>query len=93
LIKELGVDRILLNRFNIGGLGLKFKNELWLYPQQVKRLFHLANDAAREFNLTVSSGVCTPICLVNPADYPNIRFSFCNTDITKRPLTSIMLGM
>jgi radical SAM protein with 4Fe4S-binding SPASM domain len=92
LIKELGVDRILLNRFNIGGLGLKFKNELWLYPQQVKRLFHLANDAAREFNLTVSSGVCTPICLVNPADYPNIRFSFCNTDITKRPLTIDYVG-
>jgi radical SAM protein with 4Fe4S-binding SPASM domain len=33
------------------------------------------------------SGVCTPLCLLDTAPYPHIRFSWCSTDFTRRPVT------
>jgi radical SAM protein with 4Fe4S-binding SPASM domain len=86
-IKSLNCGRILLNRFNIGGLGLKNQDELWLDSNKVKRLFYVADQAAFRYGLEVSSGVCTPLCMVDPANYKHIRFSYCNSQLTHRPVT------
>ena len=32
------------------------------------------------------SGVCTPLCLLDPTPYPHIRFTSCNTDFRRRPV-------
>ena len=37
--------------------------------------------------MSIQSGVCTPMCVLNPDDYPNIMFSHCSTDLSNRPLT------
>ena len=33
------------------------------------------------------SGVCTPLCYLDTAPYPHIRFTKCSTDLTGRPVT------
>jgi radical SAM protein with 4Fe4S-binding SPASM domain len=49
--------------------------------------YFLANRSAKELKLTVSSNVCTPLCLINPDDYKNIQFTSCSSGILNKPLT------
>jgi radical SAM protein with 4Fe4S-binding SPASM domain len=92
LIKSLNCGRVLLNRFNLGGSGLINQKELWLTPENVKRLYHIADQAALKHGLQVSCGVCTPVCIADPADYKHLRFSFCNSQLLHRPVTVDYLG-
>ncbi len=85
--KRLGVQSVLLNRFNLGGNGLRYKESLALSHSQLKNAFSLVNAFASNTGMHFSSGVCTPVCVLSPKDYPNIAFSFCNTDVTSRPIT------
>jgi MoaA/NifB/PqqE/SkfB family radical SAM enzyme len=36
--------------------------------------------------LRLTSNVCSPICLLNPKDYPNIGFGRCSFDVLRRPI-------
>ena len=87
LYASLGVKRIMLNRFNIGGLGRKYAEELNLSHEELLYAFSRANRKLGELGMRAHNGVCTPICLLNPKDYPNISFSHCTTDLNTRPLT------
>lgn len=84
---EFGAVRTMVNRFNIGGLGIKNASELTLGTAELKDAFQRVNSVAGELGLVVQSGVCTPMCVLNPDDYPNIIFSHCSTDLSNRPLT------
>ncbi|MFN8256174.1 MAG: radical SAM protein [Bacteroidales bacterium] len=92
LIKELGINRIMLNRFNIGGEGITQKENLWLNHDELKQAFKSASQAGRELKLQLSSNVCTPSCVLNPADYPGIGFTHCSPEVTRRPLTLDIMG-
>lgn len=85
--REFGAKRAMVNRFNIGGLGLRNAAELNLSQDQLKELFAKVNKVAGELGMVIQSGVCTPVCVLDPKDYPNIRFSHCSTDLSSRPLT------
>lgn len=85
--KALGVKTILVNRFNIGGLGRTFKEELELNHTELHQAFSIVNKFASNNPIRFHSGVCTPICVLNPADFPHISFTFCNTDVSVRPIT------
>jgi radical SAM protein with 4Fe4S-binding SPASM domain len=87
LYNFLCVKNVLVNRFNIGGLGRKYKSELNLSHQELKDAFREIDDFAGKHNINFYSGVCTPICILNPADYKNIAFSFCSKDVSMRPIT------
>ena len=84
---ELGVKRIMLNRFNIGGLGIKHANELSLSHDELREAFERADRHLGELGMKAHNGVCTPMCLLDPKAYPNITFTHCTTDLTTRPLT------
>ena len=84
---SLGVKRIMLNRFNIGGLGRKYAEELTLSHEELREAFGRANAKLGELGLRAHNGVCTPMCLLSPTDYPNITFTHCSTDLSARPLT------
>lgn len=84
---EFGATRAMVNRFNIGGLGINNASELTLGTAELKEAFELVNRIAGELGMTVQSGVCTPMCVLNPDDYPNIIFSHCSIDLSNRPLT------
>ena len=84
---EFGATRAMVNRFNIGGLGKLNASELTLATSELKEAFDVVNKVAGELGMTIQSGVCTPICVLDPDDYPNIMFSHCSTDLSNRPLT------
>ena len=77
----------MVNRFNIGGLGLHNAPELKLSKEELRGVFARVDRVAGELGMIIQSGVCTPMCVLNPDDYPNIRFSHCTTDLSTRPLT------
>ena len=87
LYASLGIKRVMLNRFNIGGLGRKYAEELNLSHEELRDAFSRANRKLGELGMRAHNGVCTPMCLLNPKEYPNITFSHCTTDLSARPLT------
>ena len=84
---EFGSTRAMVNRFNIGGLGKLNASELTLTTSELKDAFTRVDRVAGELGMSIQSGVCTPMCVLNPDDYPNIMFSHCSTDLSNRPLT------
>ena len=84
---EFGATRAMVNRFNIGGLGKLNAPELTLTTAELKEVFAKIDKVAGELGMTIQSGVCTPMCVLNPDDYPNIMFSHCSSDLSNRPLT------
>jgi len=87
LAASLGVGSILLNRVNIGGLGLRHWRALWLEPKQVDDMLVVADRASKTHDLRIVSGVCTPLCAVDPSRHPGVRTPTCSTDPSRRPLT------
>ena len=54
----------MVNRFNIGGMGLKNCSELVLKPEVLKQAFaDVEAFAAAHPDMHFVSGVCTPLCL------------------------------
>lgn len=88
LIRDLGVRNVMVNRFNIGGNGIRHSEELMMDLPTLKRAFADVEAFAAEVgDMHIVSGVCTPTCLVDPSAYPHIRFSGCRTDLSLRPVT------
>ena len=87
LYRDMGVKQIMFNRFNVGGLGIQHWRELRLTTQQLQNTFAAVSRFMVENDMTANSGVCSPICILDPKRYPGIRFAYCNTDISHRPIT------
>lgn len=88
LYHSTGVKTVMVNRFNPGGNGLRHLDELCLSHEGLRTAFRIVSDFAlahRDMNFV--SGVCTPMCIADPGDYPGIAFSSCSTDLASRPLT------
>lgn len=87
LIHDLGVRNVMVNRFNIGGNGIRNSEELKMDLATLSRAFaDVESFAASHREMHIVSGVCTPVCLLDPADYPHILFSGCSTDLSRRPV-------
>ena len=88
LIHSMGVRNVMVNRFNIGGMGLRNCRELTLGADKLKRAFtDVEAFASQHPDTNFVSGVCTPPCVMDPAPYPHIRFTWCSTDFSRRPVT------
>ncbi|HBS85080.1 MAG: hypothetical protein A2W91_01205 [Bacteroidetes bacterium GWF2_38_335] len=86
-IRSIGVNRVMLNRYNIGGTGLSYINELVTTKEELNEAFRLANEAAEETGMKLSSNVCTPICLVDFKQYPKIAWAPCSSNVLNKPIT------
>jgi len=86
-IQSLGCNRIMLNRYNIGGKGCTNPMQVSATADELRNAFAVANDKSIELGLQLTSNVCTPVCLLNPADYPQIGFGHCSFDVLRRPIT------
>ena len=84
---EMGCRYVMVNRFNIGGLGKVYHKELTLTHDELRNAFRRVDTMAAELKMTIHSGVCTPMCLLDPKEYPHIMFTNCSTDLSSRPLT------
>ncbi|MCR5453592.1 MAG: radical SAM protein, partial [Bacteroidales bacterium] len=91
-IASLGIKRIMLNRYNIGGEGVANPEDILPSEQQLKTAFREISDEAIRQHLTILSSVCIPICILDPKDYRGIQFSSCSTDLSKRPVTIDYMG-
>lgn len=88
LYEELGVTTVMVNRFNLGGNGLKHRDELSLSRESLRESFKLISDFSLAHpGMNFTSGVCTPVCILDPLDFPGIRFTTCTTDVKSRPIT------
>ena len=93
LIRDLGVRGVMVNRFNLGGMGLRNIPELNLDPETLRKAFaDVEAFAAAHPQIHFISGVCTPMCLLDPAPYPHILFTWCTTDFNRRPVAVSYTG-
>lgn len=86
-IASLGCSRIMLNRYNIGGKGCENPLIVSATADELRNAFSIANEKVKELNLKITANVCTPICLLNPSDYPLIGFGHCSFNVLERPIT------
>lgn len=87
LIYDLGVRNVMVNRFNIGGMGLRNCKELVLNAATLKQAFaDVETFAVTHPDMHFVSGVCTPLCLLDVSPYPHIKFTWCSTDFSRRPV-------
>lgn len=91
-LSNLGFKRIIINRFNIGGNGIKFVNELLISNTELQEAYKLINTISEKLALNISSNVCTPFCILNPREYKNITFGSCPSEVKYRPLTIDLNG-
>lgn len=88
LIRSCGIRTVMVNRFNIGGQGIKNAAELVPSKEELHAAFLAVEDfAGKNADMRFVSGVCTPLCLVKTSAFPHIRFTTCSTDLSKRPVT------
>jgi radical SAM protein with 4Fe4S-binding SPASM domain len=84
--EHLGVRRIMIARFNIGGRGIENSGQLLPSLKQLRNAFRIANDFAQHSTMKISANVCVPFCIINPNDFPNIPISSCNSHAINRPV-------
>lgn len=84
-IYNLGIKRIMINRYNIGGNGCNEYRDILPKFQELKEAYDKSQIFAKKHNLKLYSLVCTPHCVIDPKDYPNIFFSNCGiTNLNRR---------
>lgn len=91
-ISDLGLRRIMMNRYNIGGCGVANPASVSANHNQLKKAFTIANAKAEELGLVISSNVCSPDCLIDPKMYPNIMFGHCSDNVLHKPITMDING-
>ena len=88
LIRDCGIRTVMVNRFNIGGNGIRNARELVPDRKTLQDAFaEVEAYAVANPDMHFVSGVCTPLCYLDTTPYPKIRFTQCSTDLTGRPVT------
>lgn len=77
LAEAMGVQGMLLNRFNPGGEGLAWAEELRPTLEQLTDALAVADRAAAADRMAVGIPVPIPPCTVDPTAYPHLRFQGC----------------
>lgn len=86
-ISSIDISRVMINRLNIGGEVTKNIKELLMSRNELNDAFKEIMVNSKVLKLSVTSNVCTPICVINPKNYRGIRFTSCSFDLSKRPIT------
>ena len=72
----LGLDGMMLNRFNPGGAGREHL-ELQVEPEALQRVLDVAERASEELDFPVSCSIAMPPCLIETERYRRLTFGFC----------------
>lgn len=84
---QQGHTEVMINRFNIGGLGINNSRNLLPEMSQLQDAYKTADSLAKEFSIRIFSSVCTPACILDPRDYPHIKFTSCSVGSEFAPFT------
>jgi radical SAM protein with 4Fe4S-binding SPASM domain len=86
LLRGIGVRRIMLDRVTLAGETLNYP-EIIPSRRELTEAFAAANSAAEYQQADIGSNICTPACLLDPLQFPNIGFPVCpNTGTVVSPL-------
>jgi radical SAM protein with 4Fe4S-binding SPASM domain len=72
-----GARGLMLNRFNPGGRGRWFVDELLPSAEEIRQALAVADEAAAHFNLPISCSIPIQPCLVDTSVFPRLGFGFC----------------
>jgi radical SAM protein with 4Fe4S-binding SPASM domain len=86
-LQEAGVNQVMITRFNVGGRGILNRARLSASKEELHRAFKVADEVASGRGMRITSNVCTPLCLVDPGEYPHIGIVGCSPEIEQKPVT------
>lgn len=72
-----GVQGMMVNRFNPGGRGTAYLEELLPTVEEMRAVLDAAEAAATEFHLPISCSIPIQPCLIDLSEYPHLNFGFC----------------
>ncbi|HOX46702.1 MAG TPA: radical SAM protein [Myxococcota bacterium] len=78
LATALGLDGLMLNRFNPGGRGAEHVELLQSSPAELAAAFSVAERRSAALGLPLAVGVPVPPCLVDPAGLTRLDFGACS---------------
>jgi radical SAM protein with 4Fe4S-binding SPASM domain len=84
---DSGVRRFMIARYNIGGRGIHYAQNILPDLQTLRTAFSDANEFSRKSHMKISANVCVPFCIINPQEYPQIPISSCGNTFTRHPIT------
>jgi len=88
----LGSDAVMFNRFNVGGMGIKYMNELLPSVQELKNAFQILNKMSEEYGITITSSVPVQPCLIDMNEFDKLKFGYCPSGNDKSYFTVDSLG-
>lgn len=77
LAVAMGVDGLMFNRFNPGGLGFENIDRLLPSPDEIAGALDIANRMSGEYELPISCSIPLPPCLIDTSKYPNLNTGYC----------------
>lgn len=87
-----GARGMMFNRFNPGGRGRAYLEELLPTALEIKQALDIAGQASAEFSFPISCSIPIQPCLVDTAAYPNLGFGFCAAGTERAYYTLDPLG-
>ncbi len=73
----LGVDGIMFNRFNPGGKGRDYIDELLPTPDELRHALEIANAASEKYGIGISCSIPIMPCILDVREYENLGYGFC----------------
>lgn len=92
LCLAIGVDGLMLNRFNPGGEGSRHIDELLPSPDEMKEALTTANQFAKEYGFSISCGIAIHPCLVDTRPFRHVSFGYCSAGTNSSYYTIGPLG-
>jgi radical SAM protein with 4Fe4S-binding SPASM domain len=77
LCVALGVDGLMINRFNPGGQGGRHIDTLQADPSALQALLDQAEALGRSWRLPMACSIAMPPCLIDTERYEHLGFGFC----------------
>ena len=92
LAVALGLDRIMFNRFNPGGAGVRNLELLQASPAEITAALDLAETLIEGYELPVTCSIPMPPCLFDTSRYKRLTFGFCAAGTERAYYTLDPLG-
>lgn len=77
LAMALGAEGLMYNRVNLGAGNKSLARELLPTPTMIRKNLKTVEQLKVEFGLQTAVSVVIEPCVVDPADFPNVRFGWC----------------
>ena len=77
LCVALGVDGLMINRFNPGGEGGRHIDTLQASPAEITAMLDQAEELGQRWGLPMACSIAMPPCLVPTERYAHLSFGFC----------------